>query len=64
MKIIVNGQVQDVAAKNLAELLETQDFCSKVATAVNGNFVPIGVRASTALSDGDLVEIVSPMQGG
>lgn len=64
MKIIINGDVQDITAKNLAELLESQDFGSKVATAVNGTFVPIGARASTALSDGDLVEILAPMQGG
>jgi sulfur carrier protein len=64
MKIVVNGEVQDVSAKNLSELLESQDFGSKVATALNGTFVPIGARASTALSDGDLVEILSPMQGG
>lgn len=64
MKIIINGEVQNVSAHNLAELLESQDFGSKVATALNGAFVPIGARASTALSDGDLVEILSPMQGG
>lgn len=64
MKIIINGDVQDITAKNLAELLESQDFGSKVATAVNGAFVPIGARACTALSDGDLVEILAPMQGG
>lgn len=64
MKIIINGEVQNVSANNLAELLESQDFGSKVATALNGAFVPIGARASTALSDGDLVEILSPMQGG
>lgn len=64
MKIIVNGEALDVSAKNLAELLESQDFGPKVATALNGTFVPIGARASTALSGGDLVEILSPMQGG
>ena len=36
----------------------------KVATAVNGRFVPAPARAATALNDGDKLEVVAPMQGG
>ena len=35
-----------------------------VATAVNGDFVPARKRAETALSEGDRIEVVAPMQGG
>ena len=37
---------------------------SKVATALNEDFVPSAARAGTALSPGDRVEIVTPRQGG
>jgi sulfur carrier protein len=35
-----------------------------VATALNGNFVTIGQRVTTTLSDGDQLEVLAPMQGG
>ena len=37
---------------------------AKVATALNGDFVPERMRASTPVSPGDRVEIVSARQGG
>ena len=36
----------------------------KVATALNGNFLPAATRAATTLKDGDALEVVAPMQGG
>jgi sulfur carrier protein len=35
-----------------------------VATALNGDFVPAGLRAATPIRDGDRIEVVAPMQGG
>jgi sulfur carrier protein len=35
-----------------------------VATAVNGTFVAATRRASTTLSAGDAVEVLTPRQGG
>lgn len=64
MKITLNGQDQDTTATTLADLLDQQGFSGRVATAVNGAFVPAAARAATALSDGDKVEVVAPMQGG
>ncbi|MDE2306833.1 MAG: sulfur carrier protein ThiS [Xanthomonadaceae bacterium] len=65
MQIIVNGDARDVDAGTLAQALERLDYAAAVvATAVNGHFVPALARASTALCDGDRVEIVAPMQGG
>ena len=35
-----------------------------LATALNGKFVPAAKRAATALTAGDRIEILAPMQGG
>ena len=65
MTLLLNGAPQDIAAKTLAEALAELGLGGRiVATAVNGDFVPARKRAETALSEGDRVEIVAPMQGG
>ncbi|MGR3197707.1 MAG: sulfur carrier protein ThiS [Paracoccus sp. (in: a-proteobacteria)] len=37
---------------------------ARVATALNGDFVPKGARAETVLSPSDRLEVLAPMQGG
>ncbi|MEM7634348.1 MAG: sulfur carrier protein ThiS [Pseudomonadota bacterium] len=65
MKIIVNGQSLEVTATLLdAALGELGYGEARVATALNGEFVPGSARASTNLGDGDRLEILAPMQGG
>lgn len=65
MKLVVNGELQEVAAATLAEALQSLHFGeAKVATALNGEFVPARVREATPLKDGDRIEIVAPRQGG
>ena len=65
MKLVVNGELQEVLAATLAEALQSLDFSeAKVATAVNGEFVPARAREATTLKDGDRIEIVAPQQGG
>ena len=65
MKIIVNGQSLDVTATLLdAALGELGYGDARVATALNGEFVPRPARANTSLGDGDRLEILAPMQGG
>ena len=64
-KIALNGVPFETAAQTLAELLVEAGFAaSKVATALNGEFVAEGQRDKTRLSHGDRVEIVAPRQGG
>lgn len=64
-EITVNGRALSTAAATLAELVAGQGFGDgKVATAVNGEFVPARQRASTPLRDGDSIEILSARQGG
>jgi sulfur carrier protein len=65
MKLQVNGTSIDMTVTTLAELLVAEGFGgAKVATAVNGVFVPEPVRVDHILSAGDSVEILAPMQGG
>ena len=37
---------------------------AKVATALNGEFVPARAREATPVKDGDRIEILAPRQGG
>ena len=65
MRIIVNGNQHDVEPATLAAALTALGYGErKVATAVNGQFVPQAARPGTKLADGDRIEIVAPMQGG
>lgn len=65
MKLTINGNPQDIEAATLADALVFLDLAeARVATALNGNFVPAAARSDTILSPGDSLEIVSPMQGG
>ncbi len=65
MRITVNGQPQQVGAQTLAQLCTALGYGEqRIATAVNGEFVPAGARAELRLGEGDKVEIVAPRQGG
>lgn len=62
---IVNGETQEVQAATLAELLQRLEYdAAWLATAVNGEVVRRDARDAFSLSDGDRIEILSPMQGG
>ncbi len=65
MRITVNGEERDVAAATLEAALAELGYASlRVATAVDGDFVPAGRRDAQALAEGSAVEILAPMQGG
>ena len=65
MKISINGAAKDVTRTNLAAVLREAGYGdARVATAVNGNFVPVGQRASCQIEAGDQLEIVALRQGG
>ncbi len=64
-RLVVNGEPRDVVSGSLAALLEELGYGGqKVATALNGDFVPERVRGQTHVAPGDEVEIVAPRQGG
>lgn len=49
----------------LAAVLERLGYGgSLVATALNGEFVPVRARGGVSVRDGDRVEVLAPMQGG
>jgi len=65
MKLQLNGIAIDTDVTTLATLLDEQGFAeAKVATAVNGQFVPEALRNAQILDEGDLIEVLAPMQGG
>ena len=65
IEIIINGQRSATFATTLAVLVVEQALAPvTVATALNGHFVPVARRATTPLTAGDRVEIVSARQGG
>ncbi len=65
MKLIINGEQQEVEAGTLAALLTALDYEGDwLATALNGDLVSRGERARTVLNEGDRIEILAPKQGG
>lgn len=65
LRILVNGEPTLTEARTLAQLIIEAGYGdARVATAVNGDFVPERARSERLLAEGDRVEIVSPRQGG
>ena len=65
LEVVVNGERARTRSKTLAELLVELGYGdTKVATARNGDFVPLRQRDTIVLTGGDTIEIVSPRQGG
>ncbi len=65
MKITLNGESRSLAGPSVQDVLDQIDLgAAKVATALNGAFLPAASRAETLLKDGDALEVVAPMQGG
>ena len=64
MRLAINGEARDIAAATVAAALEEAGYGPRVATALNGDFLPAAARAATPLRDGDRLEVVAPMQGG
>jgi sulfur carrier protein len=61
----VNGQPQETEARTLCELCAGLGYGeARIATALNGDFVPAAGRPAAVLRSGDRVEIVAPRQGG
>jgi sulfur carrier protein len=66
-RLRINGEDAEIAAATVAELLAARGIDAKarfLAVAVNGAVVRRAEWPSQALSAGDQVEIVRPLQGG
>jgi sulfur carrier protein len=68
MRVTVNGEARELpsgaSVARAVELLCDAPGGRGVAVAVGGEVVPRGAWSSTALSDGDNVEVVAAVQGG
>lgn len=65
MKINVNGDTRTLTATTVAAALAELGWGdARVATALDGEFVPKSARDTTALTEGCRLEVLSPMQGG
>lgn len=67
MNLLVNGRpVPATSGATVADLLEETDGgrTDGLAVAVNGEVVPRSRHHLHALADGDVVEIVTAVQGG
>ena len=66
-RLRVNGEEAEIAAATVAELLAARGIDAKarfLAVAVNGAVVRRAEWPAQALSPGDRIEIVRPLQGG
>ncbi len=64
MKVTVNGSPHSIASATLAAALDELGYGgTRVATALNGAFVPATAR-DRPLAEGDQIEILAPRQGG
>jgi sulfur carrier protein len=70
MKLTINGKERDCAAATLAELWRTETVDLEIseprgfAISLNGAVVRRAAWPTTAMRDGDTVEIIRAMSGG
>ncbi len=65
LAIVVNGRRAHIAAQDLAATLEQLGYdLSWAAVALNEEIVRREDLASTPVTDGDRIEVLSPMSGG
>lgn len=65
MRIQVNGDMREVAARTVLGLVEELGFdVRKVAVERNLAIVPRSLHADTALAEGDRIELVQFVGGG
>lgn len=65
IQVLVNGEPQAVEPGALANVLAQLGYGeAKVATALNGDFIPERQRGAVDVKPGDRIEIVSARQGG
>lgn len=66
VRVLVNGERRELApSTTVAEVVATMSANGTgVAVAVNDSVVPRGAWETTALDDGDRIEILTAVQGG
>lgn len=65
MQLTLNGEARTIAVQTVLELLQELGYADKrIAVELNGEIVPKSEHATTALKDGDQLEIVVAVGGG
>ena len=66
IQVKLNGQARELpdGSTVVQAVAEMTKAATGVAAALNGDVVPRGSWAATALTDGDHVEVVTAVQGG
>lgn len=66
IKVSVNGEVKELENDlNVSEMIEALEYKVKgFAVAVNTTFVPIAKYDETIIKEGDMIDILAPVQGG
>ena len=63
--VVVNGQPERTSARTLQGWVDALGVLpAALATAVNGQFVPRGLRAQQPLTEGDTILTFQPIEGG
>lgn len=65
MQVFLNKQARTFSTTmTVAELLLQEKFQAPFAVAINTNFIPKNMHATTTLHEGDQIEVISPVTGG
>lgn len=66
IEVFVNGEKRRIDMQIvLTDALQQWGYvCEKIAVAINGEFVSRGSYNNTQLHAGDMLDVVSPVQGG
>jgi len=66
IKISVNGETKEIEKSlNVQELIEVLDYKTKgFAIAIDTTFIAIKDYEKTVIKDGDMIDILAPVQGG
>jgi sulfur carrier protein len=65
MKVVINGEERDIAARGVAALIAELGLDSrKVAVERNLEIVPRSLHGATPIDEGDRIEIVQFVGGG
>lgn len=65
MQIVLNGEQRDCSAQTIFDLISELGYAGKrIAVELNGEIVPKSQHETTALNNGDQLEIVVAVGGG
>ena len=64
MRVLLNGEPCETAARFVSELIAEQTSAARIAAVVNDRVVPAAEQAATTLAEGDRVELLIFAGGG